>query len=758
MKRRTFLLAGAGALGVLVVGWGVLPPRSRLGTAADLGQLGESIALNGWIRISPDNSVTIAVPRSEMGQGVFTALPMLVAEELDCALSQVRIEQSPMGDIYGNVAMLVDSLPMHPDDHGRGVHAGAAWVVGKLARSLGLQVTGGSSSVKDAWGPMRLAGATARGMLLAAGAAKLGLAAADCTIQDGVVRAKDAAKHKQTVTFGEIAQDALSRPVPDVQLKSPKDFRLIGKPANRIDAAPKSNGTAAFGIDTRLPGMRYAAIRMCPTFGGALQRVDADAIRELPGNPRVVTLPAALGAQAAVAVIADTWWQAKQAVDKLPIVWDAGRNAALSSFDLQRSLSEALAAQSGFSYHDRGDGEAALKTAAKQLTARYTAPLLAHATLEPMNCTAQFKDGTLTLWTPTQVPGLAHLFLGRLMGITSERIKINVTLLGGGFGRRLELDVIGQAAFIAGQAGGAPVQLIWSRDEDTRHDMYRPMAVADLHAGLSADGQLTALTTRQASESVVYSFSARNMPAFAARTPDKTTDEGLFDRPYEIPNQSHRQVTVDSPVPVGFWRSVGHSMNAFFAESFMDECAHAAGKDPLQFRRDLLRNHPRHLKVLDTVAEKAGWGRKLDEGRALGMALHQSFGSIVAQVAEVSVSGKDIRVHRVWCAVDCGMAVNPNIIAQQVEGSVIFGLSAALWGEVTISNGAVEQDNFGAYRLARINEAPQVETYIIASSEAPSGIGEPATPPIAPAVANAVFALTGQRLRSLPLRLAATPA
>jgi isoquinoline 1-oxidoreductase beta subunit len=499
--------------------------------------------------------------------------------------------------------------------------------------------------------------------------------------------------------------------------------------------------------------MVYAAVAMCPTFGGALQWFDANVVLGMPGVLRVMPLSPAMGAQSGIAVVAQHYWQARQALAKLPVRWDAGRHGTLDTVGLMRQLRTALDGEKGWSYHDRGDGADALAGAAKSIKAEYSAPLLAHAAMEPINCTAQFKEGKLTLWVSTQVPGLAKQLVGSVLGLASENVTVVTKLLGGGFGRRLEMDFIAQAALVAKLTEGKPVQVIWSREEDMRHDAYRPPAVTQWQGGLDAQGNLFALVSKSASGSVVYDFTKRALPAFAAQTPDKTTDEGLFDRPYEVANQSHRQVAIDSPVPLGFWRSVGHSMNAFFAESFMDECAAAAGKDPLEFRRVLLKNHPRHLKVLDTAAQKAGWGSPVAAGRARGIALHQSFGSIVAEVAEVSLEEGKPRVHKVWAAIDCGIAVNPNIIAQQIESAVLFGLSAALYGEITLKDGAVVQGNYNDYAVLRGKDAPEVETSIIDSSEAPTGVGEPGTPPIAPAVANALFTLTGKRLRSLPLRL-----
>jgi isoquinoline 1-oxidoreductase subunit beta len=462
MKRRTLLLAGAGALGAtgaLVVGWGVMPARSRLGEAHVFTSSAGAVALNGWVSIAPDNTVHVAIARSEMGQGITTALPMLVAEELGCDLAQIRLVQAPADAIYGNVAMLIDALPFHPDAHSSATVRASQWIVGKLARELGLQITGGSSSVKDAWQPMRMAGATARAMLLSSAAARLNVPVNECTVQAGVITHKSGKR----VKFGELAADAAKRPVPDVELKTPRQFTLLGQPAPRLDSAMKTDGTAQFGIDTQLQGMLYAAVAMCPTFGGALQRFDAAAVSGMPGVVRVAAIDGAFGAADAVAVIARSTWQAKQALAKLPVTWEAGRNQALSTEAIFAGMRSQLASAKGFSYHSTGNGTDALGQATKTVEAEYTAPYLAHATMEPMNCTAQFKDGKLTLWAPTQVPGPVRMFLGRLLNIDSSVITVNVTLLGGGFGRRLDMDFIAQAAQIARLTDGAPVQLLWSR-------------------------------------------------------------------------------------------------------------------------------------------------------------------------------------------------------------------------------------------------------------------------------------------------------
>ncbi len=750
-SRRRFVFGGVAAVGALVVGWGVMPARQRLHGARPLPLTGGALALNGWVGVAPDGTVTVAMPRSEMGQGVHTALPMLVAEEMDVPLSAVRLVQAPLDKIFGNVAMLKDGLPFHPDDEGR-LKAVAQWTVGKVARELGLVITGGSSSVKDAWGPMREAGATARAMLVAAAADQWKGRAADCRTEDGFVVHADGRR----LAYGALAAAAATARPGEVRLKTVKEFRLIGRPQPRRDTPAKVNGRAVFGIDVRPEGLLYAAVRMAPALGGALAGVDANAVLTMPGVLRVVDFSAALGphsgAGAGVAVVAKTWWQAKTAAQALPVRWTDGPHAGLSSAGVYAQFAALLDKESGYAYHQSGDMDAVegqVAGIARTVSAEYRAPYLAHAAMEPVNCTAQIKDGKVYVWAPTQSPGFAVRAAAQAGGVEEADVVLQVTMLGGGFGRRLDVDMVAQCVAVARQCGGAPVQMIWSREDDTTHDVYRPAALARFVATLDAAGNVLGYDNKSASGSVSQQFFKRNL-GLPAGGPDKTTAEGEFDMQYEFANQRIRHVIVDSPVPLGYWRSVGHSHNAFFKESFIDELAHAAGKDGVEFRRGLLKRHPRHLAVLDAAVARAG---AAPEGRAHGVALHQSFGTIVAQVAEVSVEGTEIRVHRVVCAIDCGIAVNPNIIAQQAESGVVFGLSAALYGAVTIKDGKVEQTNFHDYPVARMNQAPEVETIIMASAEHPEGMGEPATPPIAPAVANAVFKLTGKRLRSLPLTL-----
>lgn len=749
-NRRRFLLGGLALGSALVVGWGLMPPRQRLHPSRPLALPDGTVALNGWVAVGTDGSVTVVVARSEMGQGVHTALPMLVAEELDVPLASVRIAQAPVDKIYANLAVMRENLPFHPDDTGS-TKQGAQWLLAKVGRELGIMFTGGSTSVKDAWQPMREAGAVARAMLVRAACDQWRANPADCRTEDGFVLHADGRR----APFASLAQAAArieGIDVARVKLKEPGQFRLIGKPAPRRDSPAKVNGSALFGIDVRPQGMVYAAVKMAPVIGATLASFDPKPVAAMPGVLKVVDISHATGpmsgAGAGVAVVASSWWQARQAAAALAVRWNDGAHAGLSSDAIFGQFAQALEEESGFTYYESGSVDVA--GAARTVTAEYRAPFLAHAAMEPINCTAQVAGGKVRLWASTQVPSIAVEIAAKVAGVAREDVAIDVPLLGGGFGRRLETDMVAQAVAVAMAMDGKPVQLIWTREDDTAHDVYRPAALARYRAALDASGKVLAWESKSASGAIGHQYFPRNL-GLPGMGPDKTTAEGEFDMPYEFANQRIAHVIVDSAVPIGYWRSVGHSHNAFFKESFIEEVAHAAGKDSVAFRRALLARHPRQLAVLDAAVAKAG---PVPEGRAHGVALHQSFGSIVAEVAEVSVRDKEIVVHRVVCAIDCGIVVNPNIVAQQMESAVVYGLSAALMGEITLKDGRIDQTNFGDYPVLRIDRAPLVETVIVPSAEPPEGVGEPGLPPVAPAVAAAVFKLTGQRLRSLPLRLA----
>jgi isoquinoline 1-oxidoreductase beta subunit len=754
MKRRNLILSGLGITGALVVGWGVMPERSRLGKPSNMLATEGEIALNGWIKIAKDGSVVLAMHRSEMGQGIHNALSMLVAEELDVPLSQIRLEQAGHDSIYGNVAMFVGTLPFHPlqsegVDKPFVVHSGE-WIVGKVARELGVNATGGSSSVKDAWSHLRLAAATAKASLLLAAASQWKVPLNEIKVKEGLLTHASG----KSANYGEFAKAAAGQTPQNVTPKDRKDWTLIGKPSKRADVPSKTNGTAIFGMDVRLPNMLFASVVQVPQMGGTMVNFDAKEALAMPGVVKCVELASKAGSAPGFAVVAKSTWHAKQAADKVKAQWAQRAEGAIDTQGIEAQLIEKLKTEKGYAFHDQGNADKAESSAARIIQAQYKAPYLAHATMEPMNCTAQFKGGLLEIWAPTQVPGLARAAAAKVADVFEDKVKLNVTLLGGGFGRRLEADVVAQATQIAMALDGAHVQLVWTREEDMTHDFYRPMHVAQLSAAINAKGEVESLRIKSAGDAISPRWMSRVLPALSGPidAPDKTTAEGLFDLPYGFANQHMAHVSTRMGVPIGFWRSVGHSHNAFFSESFIDELAFETKQDPVAFRLTLLTQTPRYAAVLKMAADKAKWGATLPSGHAHGVALHRSFGSIVAQVAEVSMKEGVLRVHRVVCAIDCGTVVNPDTVAQQVESSVSFALSAALFGKIDIQEGVVQQTNFTNYPLVNLAQSPVVETWIIPSTQLPEGVGEPAVPPLAPAVANAMFKLTGQRVRSLPLK------
>ncbi|MEO8278689.1 MAG: molybdopterin cofactor-binding domain-containing protein [Ideonella sp.] len=763
MKRRVWLLSGLAAGGAMLVGWSVLPARERLGSATSLPNGGGAVALNGWLKIDLDGHVLLAMNRSEMGQGVHTALAMLVAEELDVPLAMVRLIPAGYETIYGNVAGFVAGLvAAHPRD----IEAAKEPVsiklrrhlATKLARELGINMTGGSSSVADAWEVLRLAAATARRQLLNAASLEWRLPVAEFEVVDGVITHPSG----QRAPYQNFADRAPLTPPGTVTLKARSAWTLIGTSAPRIDAAVKANGRAIFGIDERQPDQLFAVIRHAPALGGAPGRVDADTALRQPGVVRVVRLGAYAGSPPAIAVVGISLWHAQRGADALTVDWLDPPHGRVDSATIMRSLEnaalEAARTGAGTVFYRRGNVDSAVGD--RRLLAVYRAPYLAHAAMEPVNATARVSNGMVEVWAPTQVPGLSRALAAQVAGVDETAVHLTVSYLGGGFGRRLETAVVGQVVRIAMECGGAPVQLVWPREQDFGHDVYRPAAVAVMQAELDGQGRVVAIRAISAGDAITPRWLERNLPAMSSRfeMPDQTTSEGLYDSPYDIPHQRIAHLATHSGVPVGYWRSVGHSHNAFFNECFIDELATAAGDDPVAFRLGLLADMPRHAEVLRLAAERAGWPgfggagpRKLAPGRALGVALHESFGSIVAQVAEVSVQGSSVQVHRVVVAADVGTVINPDIVAQQLEGGVIFGLTAALHGRIDIVDSVVVQSNFHNHPLLSLAQSPVIETHLIASERTPAGVGEIATPPIAPAVANALFVLTGLRSRDLPL-------
>jgi len=754
LRRRLLIAAGLVGGALVVGGYFFYRERDRLRLPEGLvASPGESW-LTGWLRIGADGTVTVAVPRQEMGQGISTALPMLVAEELDCDPASLRYEQAPVDPLYANATMIADGVPFRPDDHGwlARLARHSQYKVGEL---LGVQATGGSTSVRDGWEVMRQAGAAARSMLVAAAAARWNVSAAECRTGPGLVRhvASD-----RSLSYGELVAEAARQPIPRrPALKDPAQYRLIGTALPRLDVPAKTEGSAQFGVDVRVPGLRYAALAQCPVFGGVLKRVDAARAKAMPGVQAVVELAATSTSAAAVAVVADGWWRAQSALAALEIEWHEGPHAALDTAAQRAMYADLLTQGEARAYESVGNAPLELAAAKQVVQARYEVPYLAHAAMEPINCTALVDKGRCTIWVGSQSPTLVQWLAAGAAGVGRDAVTVHTPYLGGGFGRRFEMDVVVQAAAIARRLPGTPVQLLWSREEDLQHDAYRPMALSQLRCALDAQGGIHAWHHRIVSQSCTGGLTARLLPAAASDLmKDKTSAEGAFDLPYAMPHRLVEHVLVHQPVPVGFWRSVGHSYNAFFVECFLDEAAQAAKRDPYELRRALLAQSPRHLRVLETAAQKAGWGSPLPPRNGRGIALAESFHSIVAQVAEVEVSADGaLRVKRVVCAIDCGKAVNPDIVAAQMESGIVFGLTAALHGEITLKGGRVEQGNFPSYDMVRMADCPKIEVHIVESGwEHLGGVGEPGTPPIAPAVANAVFAATGQRLRKLPIRLA----
>jgi isoquinoline 1-oxidoreductase beta subunit len=742
LTRRKAIIGGVVGAGFLGVGWWFAHERDRLGSRMLFNVKPGEVGLNGWVKITRDDKVIVAVPRAEMGQGIHTALAMLVAEEMDARWDQMRVEDPPEHGVYRNVDILIDGLPFSPEETGTVVDM-AHWVAGKLAGVLGVLATGGSTAVRDAWLPMRTAGAVARDLLLRAASRKASIPVTQLTVADGAVRRRGGDK---VASFGELVDqihDLAERPPPT--LKTPAEFKLIGRTLPRLDVPAKVTGAAVYGTDVRLPDMLYAAIRNAPTFGGSA--VGFTAKKGLPAAIEKVVAVAG-----GIAAIGASWWLAEQFLaDDLEVKWQAGPNAKLDSAALWKAYAALL--DNGSPALTRSLGTEAKAARASTVEATYRAPYLAHATMEPMNCTVRVGKDGVEVWMPNQSPTLMRLVAAKAAEVEQAKVTIHSTLLGGGFGRRAEVDLVRQAVACAKAVPGRAVQLLWSREEDTRHDFYRPMALARWRAEVDGAGNLVSVAKRQVAQSPTDQFPARVIGLPAQGKPEGNAVENP---PYAFPHYKLEAVVPDGAVPVGFWRSVGHSHTAFFDESFVDELAVALKKDPYTFRRELLAGKPRHLKVLETAAQAAGWGRPLPAGEARGMALRASFGSIVAQVAHVAVGeDRSIRVKNVVCAIDCGPVVHPGIVRAQMRSGIVYGLTAALHGEITVAQGAVEQGNFDDYEMLRLADCPAIDVVIVPSTSTHiGGVGEPGTPPIAPAVANAVFAATGKRLRDLPLRLA----
>ena len=699
-SRRSFLQASAAVTGGLMLGFN-LP-----------GTLGEAMAAgtvhtpNAWVHIADNNVITLLSARSEMGQGVYTSMPMLIAEELHVDISQIKVAAAPPDAVYVNAL-------------------------------LGAQITGGSTSVRDGWLKLRVAGAQVREMLITAAAARWAVDRDLIRADKGMVYGPKGLKS----TYGELAEAAARMPVPEKPpMKDPKDFKIVGKRTKRVDTPAKVNGTAEFGIDVKLPGMVYASLAQCPVIGGKVKSFDGAKAKASAGVIDVVQI------NDGVAVVANSWWQAKKARDLLTIQWDEGAGAALSDASVIDGTRQALKTGKVLEIiKPEGDVVAALKGAAKVVEAEYVIPMQAHAPLEPMNFTAHVQGNKALLIGPTQFQQGAQGAVAEALKLKPEDVTLQTTFLGGGFGRRLELDFIVQAAEIS-KAVNKPVKLLWTREDDMTHDFYRPVGVNQLKAGLDAAGKPVAMHFKVASQSITQR---------AFGLPVETLDPFMAEAAvtgYNIANTQHDLVIHDTGVRVGYWRAVSHNMNAFANESFMDELAKAAGQDPYQYRMGLLAGKPRFAHVLKLAADKAGWGKPLAKGRALGIALMEGYDTYMAQVAEVSVDASgEVQVHRVTVAADLGHMVNPDTVEAQIQSSIIFGMGATLKHQITMTAGRVQETNYNTFAPVRMHEAPKIDIVLVKSTEKPGGIGEPATAVVAPAIANAVASLTGKRVRRLPI-------
>lgn len=744
IARRTFLIGAAAIAGGVAVGYYYYRKPFANPLEGDLAA-GEA-TFNPYVKIGADNTVTLVAPRAEMGQGISTTLAAMVAEELDVGLDQVKVELGPASHAYYNAAILEEGGPFAFFDESMTAEAVRAGM-GVAGKFLALQVTGGSASTRDGFDKMRQAGATARQMLIAAAAQKLGVAAADLETANGRILHKVSGK---SLTYGDVAASAAAMAPPtDIRLKDRADWKLLGKPQKRVDMLVKVTGAPIFGIDVTLPDMLFGTVKMSPRFWAKPVKADLSKAEKISGVVKIVPIETNYGY--GFGIISENTWAAFKAADAIDAEW-ADPEYPLDSAAISDVLKQALGTK-GSVMRNNGDVDTAFADAPREriVEADYAVPYLAHATMEPMNATARLKEGVLDIWCGNQAPTLVRQLCANLIGVEQNKVNVHTTFLGGGFGRRVEVDYALCAALMAKETGGRPIKVTWTREEDMRHDAYRPAAVGRFQARLGDDGLPVAVDMKISSPSMIASTLRRLFPSIPALGPDKSIVDGAYDQPYTIPNYRVTGIAAPVTIPVGPWRSVGSSINGFFHEGFLDEIAVAGKTDPVELRKTLMAAYPSAVKVVEKVAEMAKWGEALPAGKAKGMAFTLSFGSWVGEIVQVADTPAGIRIEKVWIAADVGTALDPGIIEAQLISAAIYGLSAAMAQEITFADGMVEQSNFHDYDAMRIFQCPAFEVAILENFHKMGGVGEVGTPPAAPALANAVFALTGKRIRTLPL-------